>query len=385
MVQSSMPPRPPGLMFQHSVRWRTGCVLAVAWTMSAAPSAMAEPQQPAGPDVHEHTTQAPQVQRSLDALTQLADDASLFRTRDASGTAWLPDVTPMYGPRHTSGAWQLMLHGNAFVQFLHESAPEHRGASQTGSINWAMLMAKRPLAGGWLGLRSMVSLEPLTIRGCGCPDLLATGELCDGDSIHDRQHPHDLFMEVAAQFDRPLTQGLRWQVYGALVGEPALGPSGYPHRASAMPNPIAPVTHHWLDATHISFGVVTTGVYGERWKAEASAFNGREPDEARYDIDFGRMDSVAGRLSFLPTQALALQVSAGRLESAELKFPRGPALDVVRITSSATYHRRFGDQRLWATTFAWGANHEEGEMTHGVLLESALSVSNRDVGSVAWK
>jgi hypothetical protein len=225
----------------------------------------------------------------------------------------------------------------------------------------------------------MVSLEPLTIRGCGYPDLLATGELCDGDNIHDRQHPHDLFMEMAAQFDRPLTRSVRWQVYGALAGEPALGPPAFPHRVSAMPNPIAPITHHWLDATHISFGVVTTGVYGARWKAETSVFNGREPDEARYGIDLGRLDSVSGRVSFLPTAALALQVSAGRLESAELESPSAPAVDVVRVTSSATYHRAFGGRHMWATTVAWGANREDGDTTHGVLLESAVSLSNRDV------
>lgn len=372
-------PQSSGAPSHYRMTWHTRCVLVAALTVVAVPCAMAGPQQPESPGPHEHTVQAPQDDHVLPAQMHDAVGASGIRMREASGTSWLPDVTPMYGLHRTFGAWNLMLHGNAFVQFLHESAPEHRGASQAGSINWAMAMARRPLAGGWAGFRSMISLEPLTIPGCGYPDLLATGELCDGDNIHDRQHPHDLFMEVAAQFDRPLTQGLRWQVYGALVGEPALGPSGFPHRVSAMPNPIAPVTHHWLDATHISFGVVTTGVYGERWKAETSVFNGREPDEARYDMDFGRLDSVAGRVSFLPTDALALQVSAGRLEAAELEFPGGPALDVVRITSSATYHRMFGGQRLWATTVAWGANREEGETTHGVLLESALSVSNRDV------
>jgi hypothetical protein len=120
-------------------------------------------------------------------------------------------------------------------------------------------------------------------------------------------------------------------------------------------------------------------VYGARWKTETSVFNGREPDEARYDMDLGRLDSVSGRVSFLPTAALALQVSAGRLEAAELEFPSGPELDVVRVTSSATYHRGFGGRHLWATTVVWGANREEGDATHGVLLESAVSLSNRDV------
>ena len=144
-----------------------------------------------------------------------------------------------------------------------------------------------------------------------------------------------------------------------------------------MPNPLAPIVHHWVDATHISFGVVTAGLYGARWKAETSAFNGREPDQKRYDFEFGPLDSVAGRFSFLPTAALALQVSAGRLKEAELTHAGGPAVDVVRLTSSATYHHRLGQGNLWATTIAWGANREEGRTTHGVLVESSVGVSER--------
>jgi hypothetical protein len=205
--------------------------------------------------------------------------------------------------------WQVMLHGNAFVQFLHEAAPEHRGATQAGSINWAMAMARRPFARGWFGVRTMMSLEPVTISGCGYPNLLATGELCNGDNIHDKQHPHDLVMEAAAEFDRPLTGDVRWQVYAGLAGEPALGPAGFPHRLSAMANPISPIIHHWVDSTHITFGVVTAGVYNSRWKAEASIFNGREPDENRYDLDFGPLDSVSGRVSLMAAPSVALQVS----------------------------------------------------------------------------
>ncbi len=284
----------------------------------------------------------------------------------------------MYGFHHQVRGWEVMLHGNGFIQLLHEAAPEHRGDTQAGSINWAMGMARRPVGRGWIGFRSMVSLEPWTIPGCGYPNLLATGELCDGDGIHDKQHPHDLFMEVAAEFDRPLTPSLRWQVYGGLAGEPALGPAGFPHRVSAMANPISPIIHHWVDATHITFGVVTGAVYGQRWKAEASVFNGREPDERRYDFDFGPMDSIAGRLTVMPTASLAVQVSAGRLEDAEVAHASGPAIDVVRLTSSGTYHRRFGGQHLWATTLAWGANREEGDTTHGLLVESSASFADRD-------
>ena len=303
----------------------------------------------------------------------------LFGTHEASGTSWVPDTTPMAGPHLTRGRWELMLHGTAFLQYLNESAPIHRGAHQLGGINWFMAMARRPLAGGRAGVRTMLSLEPWTIAGCGYPDLLASGELCDGDGLHDRQHPHDLFMEVAAEFERPLARGLAWHVYGGPAGEPALGPPAFPHRRSAMPNPVAPIAHHWLDSTHIAFGVVTTGVSGARWRAEASAFNGREPDESRYGFDLAPLDSFAARLSLRPRPSLALQVSAGRLESAEQEFAGGPRYDITRVTASASYERPASAGRAVAVTLAWGRNLERGQRTHAGLLEGSLDVTRRDV------
>src|SRR4029079_5514565 len=165
-----------------------------------------------------------------------------------------------------------------FLTYLQEFAPEHRGSHQANSTGWLMGMARRPAGRGMVGAKVMLSAEPLTVPGCGYPDLLATGELCDGDGLHDRQHPHDLFMEVAGEYERPFASrlGLTWRVYGGPAGEPAPGPTPVPHRASSGSNPVAPISHHWLDATHISFGVVTGGVAGPRWRAEASAFNGRE-------------------------------------------------------------------------------------------------------------
>ena len=368
-------------MFQRRPTVRLTGMLMTGWLAGAVPPAVADPQQPATTAPHElpvvQDPLVPQTADIPDAHQHVAVESSQFAARESSGTAWLPDATPMYGFHRASGDWELMLHGNGFAQLLHEAAPEHRGATQAGSINWVMAMARRPLAGGRFGVRTMMSLEPWTIAGCGYPNLLATGELCEGDDIHDKQHPHDLFMEVAAEFDRPLTPSLRWQVYGGLSGEPALGPAGFPHRLSAMPNPISPIIHHWVDSTHISFGVVTAGLYSARWKAEASVFNGREPDEVRHDFDFGPLDSVAGRVSFLPNEALSVQVSVGRLEEAELSSEGGPPVDVVRLTSSATYHRRFGGGNLWATTLAWGANRELGQATHGVLVESAATFSER--------
>jgi hypothetical protein len=297
-------------------------------------------------------------------------------SREGSGTAWLPDITPMYAMHWQRRPWQLMVHENVFVQFLHESGD--RGDDQFGSINWIMGMAHRDLGRGHLLFNGMFSLERWTVGACGYPDLLASGEECSGETLHDRQHPHDLWMELSAAYDAPLKGPLRWQVYGAPVGEPALGPVAYPHRVSALPNPLAPIAHHWLDSTHITFGVVTAGLYGNRWKAEASVFNGREPDETRADFDFGALDSVAGRVWFLPTSKLALQVSAGRLTEAEASEHDGSRIDVTRATASATFHTTVQRDGIWATTAAWGRNEESGEGSNGWLLETNLTLRDRD-------
>lgn len=345
-------------MFLPNTSRLTGAVVFVSLAAVGTAAAQTQGAAPA----HDHSAPAA---------------ATLFPAREASGTSWLPDATPMYGFHRQARMWEVMLHGNGFLQVLHEEAPEHRGATQAGSINWAMAMARRPAGAGRLGLRTMMSLEPWTIPGCGYPNLLATGEVCDGDNIHDKQHPHDLFMELAAEYDRPLTGAVRWQIYGGLAGEPALGPPGFPHRLSAMSNPVSPIAHHWLDATHITFGVITSGVYSSRWKAEASLFNGREPDDRRYDLDLAALDSVSGRLSFLPTPSVVMQLSAGHLNEAEAVHATGPPVDVDRVTASATYHRQRAGGHLWANTLAWGSNRELGETTHGVTAESSLTLGGR--------
>lgn len=342
------------------VRWSSVCVWVV---MVSALPALAQEQLPSqSQESHQH-------QHEPAALP-------VFSSRDASGTAWLPEATPMYGVHQQKGPWQLMWHGSGFAQYLNERG--RQGADQFGSINWIMAMARRGAGGGWFGVRGMLSLEPWTIRGCGYPDLLATGEVCNGETIHDRQHPHELFMELATEYDRPLSGAIRWRVYAGLAGEPALGPVAYPHRLSAMPNPLAPISHHWLDATHISFGVVTGGVYGSRWKAEASMFNGREPDEHRKDFDFGALDSFSARVWFAPAPSLSVQISAGHLNEAEAAHGDGPRVDVDRITASATYHRSVADDSVWASTLAWGRNAESGRSTSIMLIETSLTLRERD-------
>jgi hypothetical protein len=295
----------------------------------------------------------------------------------------------MYGAARTWGDWEFMVHGVAFAQFLYEPGEIHRtggfGELQFGSVNWGMLMARRKLGAGWVGLRTMVSVEPWTTSDCGSLNLLATGEMCEGDTIHDRQHPHDVFMELAAEYDRPLRGTTRWQVYAGLSGEPALGPPGFPHRVSAISNPVAPISHHWLDATHITFGLITAGVYDRRWKAEMSVFNGREPDEDRADFDLAKLDSVSGRFSFLPTDTLSLQVSAAHLRESEAQFAPDPRTDINRGTVSATYHRTFQPGVDWATTLAAGFNSGReiipgavfDATTVAMLLESTVTLHDR--------
>jgi hypothetical protein len=250
-----------------------------------------------------------------------------------------------------------------------------------------MLMARRRAGVGRLGVSVMLSLEPWTVPGCGTLDYFQTGEMCGGDTIHDRQHPHDFLMELAAEYDRPLGSAWRWQIYGGLSGEPALGPAAYPHRLSALDNPIAPIGHHWLDASHISFGVITTGVQSERWKVEGSLFNGREPDENRKDVDVAPLDSVSGRVTWLPNARLAIQASAAHLTAAEQQFTPYPRTDDNRFTASMLYHRAL-DAGWWASTVAYGLNGshvflpdaiEVLRYSGALLAETTLSLHDRDV------
>ena len=340
----------------------------LALSLITLPASSQHPTQPSKPAVQQpRSDQHPAQPMSMGMTGPLG----IPMARDASGTAWLPDSTPVYALHGMAGSWSLMLHGNVFAQYLYEGGD--RGEDQFGSINWIMGMAHREIGRGMLMLRAMMSAEPSTVGECGYPDLLATGETCNGGQIiRDRQHPHDLFMELAANYQRALTDGVALQLYGGPVGEPALGPPAYPHRLSALSNPIAPIGHHWLDATHISFGVATAGLYGRTWKLEGSVFNGREPDENRYDLDLDALDSYSGRVWLSPSPQWMLQASAGKLNEVEPGRGGGPRVDQTRMTASATYHRPMmsGD---WATTAAWGRNKEADHATNAALLESSVT------------
>ncbi len=265
-----------------------------------------------------------------------------------------------------------MLHGNAFLQYDKQGYGDNkRGDSQFGSVNWGMLMAGRNVGAGFLTLRGMMSLEAFTVTGAGYPLLLQTGESYQGQPLHDRQHPHDLFMELAAMYDQPLASNLAFSLYVAPVGEPALGPVAYPHRPSAMDDPLAPISHHWQDATHISFGVITAGFYSRHVKLEGSIFNGREPDEIRTNFDYrGRsLDSYSGRLTLNPSDNWSLQGSYGYIKSPE---GLNPERSLHRLTASVLNGRQLGSGGQWSSALIYGANQESGEssLSNSVVLES---------------
>jgi len=289
--------------------------------------------------------------------------------RESSGTAWGPDASPHQGIEAMYGEWSTMMHG--FANLIYDRQGGRRGDTKTFSTSMLMVMAQRPAGEGTLGLRGMVSADPLMGKR-GYPLLLQTGESANGEALIDRQHPHDLFMELAASYSRPLGERGSVFVYAGLPGEPALGPPAFMHRFSGEDNPEAPISHHWLDSTHITYGVVTLGYLYDRVKIEGSAFRGREPDENRYDIETGKLDSASVRLSYNPTRDWALQVSRGRIKSPEELHPD---TDVDRTTASAIYQRNFGSANT-QTTLAWGRNAPtHGEATNVLLLESAVSWS----------
>jgi hypothetical protein len=204
----------------------------------------------------------------------------------------------------------------------------------------------------------------------GYPLLLATGETADGKTpLVDRQHPHDLFMELSASYSRKLSAADSVFIYAGLPGEPAFGPPAFMHRMSIMDSPEAPISHHWLDSTHITFGVVTGGYVHGDWKVEASGYNGREPDHHRYDIEAPKLDSTAVRLSWNPTANWSLQTSwAEEISPEQLE----PDVNQRKLSASAIYTVPVGDHGWWSTTAAWGRRSSQGLDLDAWVLESAL-------------
>ena len=288
--------------------------------------------------------------------------------REASGTSWQPDASEHQGLHVMQGPWMLMIHGVANGVYDWQSGP--RGDEKTFVSGMLMVTAKRQVGeAGTLQLRGMVSPDP-AMGAEGYPLLLATGETADGKTpLVDRQHPHDAIMELSAAYAHRLSDSDSLFVYAGLPGEPAFGPPAFMHRMSIMDSPEAPISHHWLDSTHITFGVVTAGYVHAGWKLEASRYRGREPDQHRWDIETGALDSTAARLSWNPASNWSLQASWADEKSPEQLEPQA---NQTKWSASAIYPRPIGTDGWWSTTAAWGRRESEGITLDAWALESAV-------------
>ena len=326
---------------------RTAAVLFAAFFVLAGGAlAQGEHQHHAPP---EQSSPAEHAEHAAQAMS--AWYGPYAATRESSGTSWQPEATPHEGIHARFDEWDTLTHG--FANLIYDDQGGPRGDTKTFMTSMLMVMGNRPVGeAGTLGLRAMVSADPAFGKG-GYPLIFQTGETADGQTpLIDRQHPHDLFMELAASYSHRLSDRSSVFAYVGLPGEPALGPPAFMHRFSGEDNPEAPITHHWLDSTHIAYGVVTLGYVLGEVKVEGSLFRGREPDQDRYDIETGKLDSASLRISYNPTKAWALQVSRGRIKSPEELHPD---VDVTRTTASAIYRAPLGAADT-QTTFAWGRN-----------------------------
>lgn len=301
---------------------------------------------------------------------------NLPMTRNGSGTAWSPDASPMYGHMYHSTNWMYMLHYSLFLRYNKQDLTDKgtRGDEMVDAPNWLMFMGQRQVGKkGLFRFSTMFSLDAVVTGQKGYPLLFQSGETAHGEPLVDRQHPHDLFSELSVAYSYALSKNTDVFAYVGYPGEPALGPVAFMHRASAMYNPDAPISHHWIDATHITYGVATLGVRAGNFKLEGSSFTGREPDENRYDFDKPRFDSWSGRLSYNPSKNWALQVSHGYIKSPESLHPDE---NIHRTIASAAYSRPLKNNNWFNATAVWGMNKlkdEDGE--NAVLLEASYNMN----------
>jgi len=306
----------------------------------------------------------------------------MFLMGQSSGTGYQPSSWPMPMLMTRVGDWRLTWMGQAYLIGAQQSGP--RGGDKVYSSNWGMLGALHRLGRGTLMLRTMISLDPASVTSRRYPLLFQTGESAFGKPIVDGQHPHDLVMELSAQYAHPLSDKGILNIYYAPVGDVALGPVAYPHRASAMELPQATLAHHWQDSTHIANNVLTTGLSYGPVRIEGSGFYGREPLENRWNIDWGGMDSWAGRLSVFPSRHWMAQASAGRLKRPE----QFHADDVVRATASVQHVLpRLGGNSL-ATSLIWARNYKtiEKHATHAIVAETVVPFARKNfiTGRFEW-
>ncbi|HEY7545144.1 MAG TPA: c-type cytochrome [Blastocatellia bacterium] len=350
-------------------------------TTQTTQPAQAEPQHKHPPDTDSSKSEKHDHESNTGAMHGEHDMAAMMKTVTGgpfksmmaigSGTSLLPSTSPGYMWHWMKGDWTVMAHGDLKVGFNHQGGP--RGVNKAESQNWLMLMAEREAGGGRLMFRGMFSAEPWTAPRRGFPELFQTGETFDGRPLIDAQHPHDLFMELAAQFTMPLSENVSINLYGGPVGEPALGPAAFMHRLSASENPAAVLGHHWQDSTHIVHGVFTAGVTAWRFRVEGSIFRGAEPDENRKDIELGKLDSYSARLWFTPTPNWTMQVSYGHLTNPEILEPG----DLNRLTASIHHNKTWSDGH-WASSLIWGRNHELHGNSNAYTFESTVNFKDKN-------
>ncbi len=329
------------------------------------------------PDKKSDTMNMPERSHNHSEMKMAAiTDLGTPMSRESSGTAWIPESSPVYARMKMFGdGSMLMFHGNMFLRYTSINGDRDLSVAGKGdndrfdAPSMFMLMYSKPLnEKSQIGFRAMISLDPIIERGFGYPLLYQSGELYRGEQIHDRQHPHDFFSELSASYSYKINDKQSFYLYAGYPGEPALGPPTFMHRLSAMNNPDAPIGHHWQDSTHITWGVLTAGYSFGKFKFEASAFKGEEPDENRWNFDAPKLNSYSARVSWNPTKEWAFQISHGYLRDPE---PSEPDLKILRrTTASVIYNKKFSENKNWANSFVWGQNYGEGSRTNAFLFES---------------
>jgi len=289
--------------------------------------------------------------------------------REGSGTSWQTDSSPMFMKMLPPvGGFALGTMGT--VQTGYVDAGGKRGERGFFSNSMLMLMGRKDLGGGALGLHLMTSLDPFLNGPRGVPNLFQNGFTVRGVDVGDRKDRHNVFAEVAASYARPLSRDVSGFLYGGPVGEPALGGAMYLHRTSGLEIPEAPISHDWFDGSHISFGVATLGlVYQNKWKLEGSVFNSDEPGADLYGIGRIALNSASGRLSYNPSRDWSFSTSYGYLNSDTNQH---------RLTFSAAYSRQMARGDDLSVTAYFGRNIVQGSPDSNAWLAEATYYHARE-------
>lgn len=357
-------------------------VAAILFALALLPS-LARAQQPDMPDMPGMDMGSkPMKMTKMSGMQQPTTLIEAERNHTSSGTSAEPASTPTPMLMSHHGSWMLMLHGTAFISDTQQSGP--RGADKLFSTNWLMPMAMRQLGPGQLTLRAMFSLEPATVSGRQYPELFQQGETAFGKPIIDGQHPHNFFMEVAALYDIRLGQQTLLSFYAAPIGDPAIGPTAYPHRLSASEDPLAALGHHQEDSTHIAYNVLTAGITWRGLRFEESGFHGGEPSEQRWGFQPSPnghvIDSYSSRITFSPTPNWSGQYSIAHIVSPEALYPHE---NQQRQTASIMYNKPFGSMGHtgnWSNTLLWGRARSlaDNSKENSYLVESLLQFHTRN-------